>query len=141
MNRNFLKTATILAALAAGCLHAQQLEMAVKADVPFAFRAGEVALPAGTYVISQQGPRVILIRSDADLKGKALVVTQDCQRNGQKKPELVFHRYGDNYFLSQVWSIGATGSRLPKAAVERELAQAGTMEVATVRAYVHSYAR
>jgi hypothetical protein len=49
--------------------------------------------------------------------------------NGIKKrtqARLVFHRYGDNYFLAQVWTGYTTGRALAKSkhrrAIERELA-------------------
>jgi hypothetical protein len=35
---------------------------------------------------------------------------------------LVFHRYGDEYFLSEIWPAGSsTGRGLPKSRAEREL--------------------
>jgi hypothetical protein len=36
---------------------------------------------------------------------------------------MVFHRYGDRYFLSQIWAQGEErGSELPMTKVEKELA-------------------
>lgn len=38
------------------------------------------------------------------------------------KTTLVFHRYGDQYFLYQVWSAGAlTGRQFYKSRTEREI--------------------
>jgi hypothetical protein len=43
-------------------------------------------------------------------------------RDTTQKPKLVFHRYGDQYFLYQVWPAGATtGRQLPKSRGEREV--------------------
>ena len=37
------------------------------------------------------------------------------------KATLLFHRYGDQYFLSQVWPAGgSTGRLLPKSRAERD---------------------
>lgn len=134
MKNRFLNAAAVLTVLTAGCLQAQSLSSALKADVPFAFRAGELVMPAGTYTLTQHSPSVILIR-DADNKQNAFIATQGCERStGPQTPMLVFKRYGDRYFLSQVWAHGAGGRQLPKAAVEKELARAATYEIATVQA-------
>ena len=40
------------------------------------------------------------------------------------KTKLVFNRYGNRYFLSEIWVNGATrGHQLPKTCRERELAK------------------
>ena len=40
-----------------------------------------------------------------------------------KKTKLVFHRYGDQYFLAQIWTEGNNrGSELPKTEREPEVA-------------------
>ena len=45
-------------------------------------------------------------------------------RDPQDKARLVFHRYGNEYFLSEIWPAGgATGRELPKSRPERELQQ------------------
>jgi hypothetical protein len=36
-------------------------------------------------------------------------------------PKLVFHRYGDEYILREVW-MGSSGYQLPQTSRERELA-------------------
>ncbi len=137
MKNNLFKAATVLTVLAAGCLQAQSLGSALKADVPFAFRAGQTMMPAGTYTIVQYAPSLILIRGDVERKLNAFIATQACERTkGPQTPMLVFNRYGDRYFLSRVWGDGAGGRELPKAAVEHELARAGTIEIATVLAHV-----
>ena len=47
--------------------------------------------------------------------------------NPVSKSTLVFHRYGDEYFLSEVWPAGAaTGREFPKSRAERELVTEST---------------
>jgi hypothetical protein len=37
---------------------------------------------------------------------------------------VIFHRYGDQYFLFQVWAVGdTTGSEIPKSSMERQAAR------------------
>ena len=54
------------------------------------------------------------------------------------KSKLIFHSYGDQYFLSQVWTAGsATGSELRKSAKEKEqglLARNETPDQVTIAA-------
>jgi hypothetical protein len=37
---------------------------------------------------------------------------------------LVFHRYGDRYFLNQIWLEGGKGYKVPESIQERELRKA-----------------
>lgn len=98
----------------------------VIANVPFAFTAGNTAFPAGEYRIGKwiTGEGTLLIqRTD---KGPTTFawssVTLSDTRQTQTK--LVFHRYGDRYFLSQVWVEGSTqGRQLPKSKEEKEQEQ------------------
>ena len=94
-------------------------------DIPFAFTAGKVTLPAGKYVVEQTSMigNVLRIRA-VEGKGQTYLNTMsnDTARMAQSKAQLVFHRYGDTYFLSQIWEPGSTVvQELPKSAAEREL--------------------
>jgi hypothetical protein len=62
------------------------------------------------------------------------VVTSRVEAPGRQEiGKLVFHRYGDRYFLSQVWGTDqSTGSQLQKTAQERELARNSRGELATI---------
>ena len=53
-----------------------------------------------------------------------MVMTLPTSANGpQDKTKLIFHRYGNRYFLAQIWSAGSSrGRELPKSAKEREQA-------------------
>lgn len=78
-------------------------------------------LPAGQYTLVQ-GPGTLIIRS-VDRTGAAIVLTEGLRSNvAAKDGKLVFHRYGDMHFLSEVWAPGQDGRRLPAANRERELA-------------------
>ena len=99
----------------------------VKADIPFEFTVGDKALPAGEYAIrsATTGGEAMMIRSE-DAKSVALRLTNaiaDKRNVGQV--QLVFHRYGERYFLAEVWT-GESGRELLKSrqerAIERELA-------------------
>jgi len=93
---------TIAGFLTAGS--ALAADRAVTADVPFAFTVGEQALPAGTYLIYPAGWRpsgTIEIQSkDSHYATLITVFAADKVANGVGK--LVFHRYGNQYFLAEV---------------------------------------
>jgi len=73
----------------------------VRAKVPFAFTVGSVVLPAGTYTIKPESEFVISIRNHDRPVAALSTVIQDSGKspNGGK---LVFHKYGGQYFLSEI---------------------------------------
>ena len=99
----------------------------VRANIPFEFAVGDKTLPSGEYAIrsATAGGAAMMIRSE-NTKNSALRLTnaiEDKRSVGQVK--LVFHRYGERYFLAEVWT-GESGRELAKSkqerAMERELA-------------------
>ena len=110
----------------------------LKADIPFEFHAGNAMLPAGPYTLGQEGNirHVLLLRS-GEGKAAAFLLTNSAD-TGQvpDQSKLVFRKYGDRYFLAQVWASGQRlGWELPVSRSERELAQrAEHREVVTVLA-------
>jgi len=100
----------------------------MRVDIPFDFTAGHRVFPAGKYTIRPAGVNtngVIWITSE-DGKASGMLLTNSAE-SVQPKNEtaLIFHRYGDKYFLFQVWAAGDTiGLEIPKSPVEREAATA-----------------
>src|SRR4030095_8731159 len=79
----------------------------VKANIPFDFTVANKTLPAGAYtVVPMTTPNVLLIRHE-DGRAAAIVITNPMPaRQEQGQTKLVFRRYGDQYFLAQVWTEG-----------------------------------
>ena len=73
----------------------------VRANVPFDFTVGNDLLPAGTYTIKPQSAAVIVIKNHDKPIAVLSLVHQDGNKstNGGK---LTFHKYGDQYFLSEI---------------------------------------
>ena len=97
----------------------------VKANVPFNFIVDKTDVPAGQYMIQSvgtTGTAVAIESSDRSLV--KLVLPNACESSqAQEKSKLVFHRYGDQYFLAQIWREGDNrGSELPKSQRENEVA-------------------
>lgn len=106
-----------------------QLSDRVVANIPFEFSVGYKVMPAGEYsvrTLSTTG-NALMIQS-ADGKTSALRLSDATERvKGNTHARLVFHRYGERYFLAEVWNgIDQTGRQLLKSqeesAIERELA-------------------
>ena len=97
------------------------------ANIPFAFAAGNATLPAGEYRVQKAavGSPMLLIQR-TDHRAAAFVPSFGASTNApQARSKLVFHRYGNRYFLSEVWVAGyAQGRELPKSAKEKEQALA-----------------
>jgi hypothetical protein len=77
----------------------------VRATVPFDFTVGTKLLPSGTYTIEKDRlhANVIEIRSH----DKAIAVLSLVHPDGNKSPkvgQLRFHKYGGQYFLSEILS-------------------------------------
>ena len=96
----------------------------ITVQVPFGFHAGPSMLPAGEYSVdTEAAPGIVRLRS-ADSKSAAMIQTNAVQSHTYSSSgKLVFHRYGDEYFLSQVWQPGSdTGRELRVTRREMEVA-------------------
>jgi hypothetical protein len=104
---------------------AQAKTVNMTVDIPFNFVVNGVTLPSGEYTIQGLGAdgSAISIRS-ADQKAKSLTLSIRCETaNTPESSKLVFHRYGDRYFLAQLWMEGDnSGHELPTSKRETEMA-------------------
>jgi hypothetical protein len=91
-------------------------------NVPFGFHVGDTMLPAGRYALDTDiAPNVVRVKSD-DMGKSILILTHGVGRNsGETQSRLIFNRYGDQYFLSQVWTpAGEAGRELRKTKRETQ---------------------
>jgi hypothetical protein len=87
----------------------------LRCTVPFAFQVGDRSLPRGDYNVETEQAQ-ILIRG---VTTGALAIGNALEKTGNN-PKLVFHRYGSEYVLSEVWT-GSTGRQLTQSRREKEL--------------------
>lgn len=95
--------------------------------VPFNFYVSGETLPAGQYMVgrgTQTSTEGLALRG-TDGRTGVFVLTRGIQTEEvQQQPKLVFRRYGDQYFLAEVWISGrSTGRGLPSSRKERSIAQ------------------
>ena len=115
---SFLALMTVVA-------HAQLPGTEIRASIPFEFIVRGRTLPAGSYVITRIGdePNDLLIRNVNDKRDRAMFETDAVYISKvHGKDQLVFHRYGDSYFLSEVLTGGEDmGRGLVPSHAERQL--------------------
>lgn len=104
---------------------------AVIVDVPFPFVVGSQTLPAGTYMfesLQNSAPDaghvdVLVVRSMDGRVYEAAMTYLAQGPDAQPNSKVLFSRYGDCNFLSQVWERGKlAGLHLPSSRLETELA-------------------
>jgi hypothetical protein len=123
MKTTLMLFAVALALLVTTAASAQTIQ--VKTDIPFSFIINGATLPAGEYLVRSQGVGGALVISDLNSHRNNLILTNACSSlKVATKTKLVFHRYGDRYFLNQIWIAGNdSGRELPTSAREKEVAR------------------
>jgi hypothetical protein len=97
----------------------------VQVDIPFEFVVGNTTAPAGTYEFSlprDPGGQVRMrMGSTAD---RFFQANPETTTGIPQVPKLVFHRYGNQYFLSRIGTMFSSRD-LPPSRLEREARKAG----------------
>ncbi len=117
----------LVIAAAAIASHAQNFTR-MSVNVPFKFVAGDATLPSGSCLIERPTERGVdkmhlrAGKTDVIVSTNSLKSTADPM--AEKRTGLLFHRYGDDYFLAEIW-INGHGVQLVKSAREVELEESG----------------
>ncbi|HEY2961198.1 MAG TPA: hypothetical protein VGJ37_02210 [Pyrinomonadaceae bacterium] len=123
-------TGCLLALMVAFTVQAQEPGTAMRASIPFEFTVDRRTLPAGNYEIRRisDDPMTLIIRNVDVKRDEAVFSTEPVIENRTPgKSVIVFHRYGDTTFLSEVVTAGEETAResIPSRAerrLRRELA-------------------
>lgn len=127
MRKQALRTISVLSLLlllAVASAHAQSAKSIV-VTIPFDFNVAGKMLPAGEYIVrratqnTNEGWQI----SRKDGRAGVFVLTMSIQTGAvNENSRLVFNRYDDQYFLSQVWMSGDSDGRgLFRSGKERSL--------------------
>ena len=108
---------TVMAALALAFVVSAQAQTALNFKtfaVPFSFKVGDKVLPAGEYKITADN-QVIRVQQ-INGKENAVSLTQRTRgaNHNLSDAKLTFRRYGDQYYLSQVWLPDNLGRELKR---------------------------
>ncbi len=131
MKTRALVMAGMMALTAMATTRVAQAQQDVAVNIPFDFVAGNTQLPAGEYTVKVSAPThslILISRKDATMS--AFINTNPAVSSApQTESKLIFNRYGDRYFLSQVWQEGnAQGRQLLKSSREKEVALTANLE-------------
>jgi len=80
--------------------------------VPFDFNVGKKVLPAGVYTVSSESA-VVRIQS-RDHKRNLVAMPYRIGTTSNPDAKLTFQRYGDTYYLSQIWLTDGIGREIRK---------------------------
>jgi hypothetical protein len=103
-------------------VRAQSNNYELIANIPFEFSAGSQTLPAGEYRVTVVNPssdqRVLKL---TNTHGKTVMVAMhSVEGKARNDARLVFHRYGDQFYLAQAWAASDPfGLEAPRTRAER----------------------
>ena len=124
MKKQLVKGFTMLIAIMAvamvsAVVSANAQSRVSKANVPFEFVVGDRNLPAGNYTVSSMTSSGEAIKiSGAEAAALRLTIPA---RGKAEHAKMVFHRYGEKYFLAEVWTSAEDGRELTKSRQERAI--------------------
>jgi hypothetical protein len=106
-----LLTGVLAIGALASATHAVAQDQAVKVDVPFAFQNGSQRLPAGTYRIDLNSEHMITLRGTAPNAAGVTMTNPEQRAKAVAKGKVVFQRYGDHYYIHEIWLPNSTEGR------------------------------
>jgi hypothetical protein len=123
MKMQSLKLFVAAAAIAIFTVSSAYAQQVLKFDVPFQFQIGKAKLDAGKYEMRQLDNSKYLLRNAETGKSSIVVSLAQAGTNESTKSEkLVFNRYGNVYFMRQLFvKTGTAGRELGESSAERKL--------------------
>jgi hypothetical protein len=92
--------------------------------IPFTFQTDHQTFAAGTYRIALESDHMVLLRGPGNSYG-FILMNDAVNIHPSDHGKLVFDRYGNKYFLRQIWTAGTSaGLECPKSRAEKETLQA-----------------
>ena len=89
-----------------------QASSKVEVNIPFEFSAGKTTLQPGVYTIKRMSGNYLTLRSaggEAVILNAPLNLTSSDPKSVER---LVFNKYGEQYYLAQIWLTADTGREL-----------------------------
>jgi hypothetical protein len=116
---------SVALSMSTAAAHAQTTQL--KVAVPFDFIAGDTVLPAGNYdveSIDTWGGKALSVHNVTSNAG-TLLLSNSCQlAKTSDSNKLVFYRYGERYFLAEIWTANTNiGRKMPLNQRQQELAR------------------
>jgi hypothetical protein len=102
--KNTVRTTVITLALVVMALssaYAQKSTATV--NIPFTFTVDDVRMPPGEYTISSTSERVVNLQHVGGPEAKTTMTNNGSSTKSDGRAKLVFHKYGNAYFLAAAW--------------------------------------
>lgn len=122
----------LLLSVSAIYVNAQGKTLIRNVEIPFDFSVGNKTFPAGVYSVTSVNQEKIMLRlSSGDGREMIHIITSPVRaKEIPTTSKLIFRRYGETYFLSQIWELyNDQGHQLAKSrterSVERDLSKRG----------------
>jgi hypothetical protein len=102
-----------------GCESSAAQDYRQPIHIPFDFTVNDNVLKAGDYTVQLASNCILQIRDASGRLTTAVMTIPTVKSRRPEKSELIFNRYGDNYFLTQAfWGGYSTGRQLPQPKLE-----------------------
>ena len=102
--KNTARTTVVTLALVVMALstaYAQKTTATV--NIPFTFTVDDARMPAGEYIISSTSERVVTLQLVGGHEAKTTMTNNGSSTKSDGRAKLVFHKYGNAYFLAAAW--------------------------------------
>ena len=114
---------SVITLLAASAAIAQSKPGDVLVNVPFSFVIGSHQMQPGRYIVTPVGNGFLRMFDTGNSNNQLFLPVHSIETRVPKDAMLVFHRYGDTYFLAEVWTGNSEiGRQLAKSKAEKEIA-------------------
>jgi len=124
--KTLITLALVLLALAPA--YAQKISATV--NIPFSFTVDDVRMPAGEYIISSPSERVVNLQHVGGPEAKATLTNNGSSTKSNGRAKLVFHKYGNAYFIAAAWLPNSDHAReFYASASEIQVARNGGQDV------------
>ena len=130
MKNTVCKTLITLALVLLALAPAYAQKTSATVNIPFSFTVDDVRMPAGEYIISSPSERVVNLQHVGGPEAKATLTNNGSSTKSNGRAKLVFHKYGNAYFIAAAWLPNSDHAReFYASASEIQVARNGGQDV------------
>jgi hypothetical protein len=102
--KNTVRTTVVTLALVVMALSTAYAQKATATvNIPFTFTVDDARMPAGGYIIASTSERVVSLQLVGGHEAKTTMTNNGSSTKSDGRAKLVFHKYGNAYFLAAAW--------------------------------------
>jgi hypothetical protein len=130
MKRTAYMTMAAVALVMAALVPAYAQKTSATINIPFSFTVDDVRMPAGEYVVTSPSERAITLQQVGGTLAKTTMTNNGSATKSDGVSKLVFHKYGNAYFLAAAWLPNSDHAReFFASAKEIQVARSGGQDV------------